>query len=105
MLNDVTRSVPSWWETPKNKFGYPQRLKTTNKRGAVVEAKGDISVYVKTESTEFEHIGDYTDIDDYFVMRIKRKKFKDLQIKFCSDTRFSLETATLECYVGGYIKR
>jgi uncharacterized protein len=25
--------------------------------------------------------------------------------KFYSKTRFSLETATLECFIGGYIKR
>lgn len=97
--------IESYWTTPKDKFKAPHKLKTTNKRGCVVEAEGDISVYVKTEKTEFEHIGTYKDIEDYFVSRIKRKKFKDIQLKFHSNTRFSLETATLECFVGGYIKR
>lgn len=104
-LTDNEADIPSHWTTPKNKFNYPQRTKTTNKRGAVVEAEGDISVSVKTEKSEFEHIGDFNDISDFFVMRIKRKKFKDLQLKFHSTTRFTLESATLECYVGGYIKR
>ncbi len=104
-LTDNEADISSHWTTPKNKFNYPQRTKTTNKRGSVVEAEGDMSVAVKTENTEFEHIGDFNNITDFFVMRIKRKKFKDLQIKFYSTTRFTLESATLECYIGGYIKR
>jgi hypothetical protein len=91
--------------TPKDKFKSPSRLKTTNKRGCVVEATGDVSVYAKIEDTDFELIGNYENITDYFVCRIKRKKFKDLQLKFHSKTRFSLETATIEVFIGGYIKR
>jgi hypothetical protein len=98
-------SVLSYWTTPLDKFKYPHYLKTTNKRGCTVEAKGDIEVHVKTNKTEWEFIGEYKDVKDYFVSRIKRKKFKDIQLKFLSNTRFSLETATLECYIGGYIKR
>lgn len=104
-FTDTESNVESYWVTPKDKFKYPQKLKTTNKRGCVVEATGDISVFVKTEKTDFELIGTYENITDAFVSRIKRKKFKDLQIKFYSNARFSLETATLECFVGGYIKR
>jgi hypothetical protein len=104
-LTDTTSDVVSYWVTPKDKFKYPHKLKTTNKRGCVVEATGDISLYAKIEDTGFELIGKYNDITDYFVSRIKRKKFKDIQLKFYSETRFSLETATLECFIGGYIKR
>lgn len=104
-LDDLTANVESYWVTPKDKFKAPNKLKTSNKRGCVVEATGDISVYAKTENSEFEHIGTYENIKDYFVSRIKRKKFKDIQLKFHSNTRFSLETATLECFIGGYIKR
>lgn len=104
-FTDTTSDVESYWVTPKDKFKYPQKLKTTNKRGCTVEATGDISVYVKTEKTDFELIGTYENVTDYFVSRIKRKKFKDLQIKFYSNARFSLETCTLECFIGGYIKR
>lgn len=104
-LTDTESNVKSYWTTPIDKFKYPQYLKTTNKRGCVVEATGDIAVYVKTDKTEWELIEEYKDITDYFVSRIKRKKFKDIQLKFHSNTRFSLETATLECYIGGYIKR
>lgn len=104
-LTDMTSDVESYWVTPKDKFKTPHKLKTTNKRGCVVEATGDITVYAKIEDTDFELIGTYENITDYFACRIKRKKFKDIQLKFYSNTRFSLETATLECFIGGYIKR
>ena len=104
-LTDNEKDIESYWVTPKDKFKYPQMLKTTNKRGCVVEANGNVTVYAKSEDTDFELIGDYQNVTDYFVCRIKRKKFKDLQLKFHSMTRFSLETATIECFVGGYIKR
>lgn len=98
-------NLQSWWVTPKDRFGYPNRLKTTNKRGCVAEVTGDVTVYARTDKTEFEWIGQYGGVTDYFVSRVKRKKFKDIQLKFYSDTRFSLETVTLECWIGGYIKR
>ena len=104
-LTDKTANVESYWTTPLDKFKYPHKLKTTNKRGCVAEATGDISVYAKLEDTDFELIGEYKNVKDYFVSRIKRKKFKDLQLKFHSNTRFSLETASLEVFIGGYIKR
>lgn len=104
-LTDTESDVESYWVTPKDKFKHPQYLKTTNKRGCVCEATGDISVYAKTEKTDFELIGTYENVEDCFVSRIKRKKFKDIQLKFYSKTRFSLETATLECFIGGYLKR
>ena len=104
-LSNMTSDVESYWTTPKDKFKYPHKLKTTNKRGCVAEATGDISVYARLEDTDFELIGTYENVEDYFVSRIKRKKFKDIQLKFYSPTRFSLETVTLECYIGGYIKR
>ncbi len=104
-LTDKNANIESYWVTPKDKFSAPSKLKTTNKRGCVAEATGDISVYAKVEDTDFELIGKYENIEDYFVSRIKRKKFKDIQLKFYSNTRFSLETVTLECFIGGYIKR
>lgn len=97
--------LESYWVTPKDKFNNPHKQKTTNKRGCVVEATGDVQLFAKLEDTDFEQVGQFEDVTDYFVARVKRKKFKDLQFKFYSPTRFSLETATLECFVGGYIKR
>ena len=104
-LTDNQCDIESYWVTPKDKFQNPHKLKTTNKRGCVAEATGDIAVYAKLEDTDFELIGEYENVTDYFVSRIKRKKFKDISLKFSSETRFSLETVTLECFVGGYIKR
>ena len=104
-FTDNEKYLESYWVTPKDKFKYPHSLKTTNKRGIVGEATGDLNIYVKTESSDFEYIGTYENVTDYFVSRIKRKKFKDIQIKFHSLTRFSLETFTLEAFIGGYIKR
>ena len=104
-LTDKNAHMESYWTTPLDKFKHPHRLKTTNKRGCVAEATGDISVYAKLEDTDFELIGTYENVKDYFVSRIKRKKFKDIKLKFHSNTRFSLETVTLEVFVGGYIKR
>ena len=97
--------MTSHWVTPLDQFENPQYLKTTNKRGCVAEATGDVTVRVKTNSTGWEKIGEYKGITDYFTSRIKRKKFKDIQMEFSSDTRFALESVTLECYIGGYIKR
>lgn len=104
-LTDMTCDVESYWTTPKDKFKYPHHQKTTSKRGSVAEATGDVSVYVKTEKTDFELVGTHENVADYFVSRIKRKKWKDIQLKFYSKKRFSLETVTLEAFVGGYIKR
>lgn len=104
-LDNTEADVESYWVTPKDKFKHPHKLKTTNKRGCVAEATGDISVYAKLEDTDFELIGEYKNVTDFFVSRIKRKKFKDIQLKFYTKTRFSLETITLEAFIGGYIKR
>ena len=98
-------AVESYWVTPKDRFQYPNMQKTTNKRGCIAEATGDVSVWAKTDKSEFEKIGDHTGVTDYFASRIKRKKFKDLQIKFASSTRFSLEQVSIEAFIGGYIKR
>lgn len=105
-LTDTECDVESYWVTPKDKFQAPQKLKTTNKKGSVVESVGkEISVYVKTnKDSEYEHINTFYNVTDAFVCRIKKKKWKDLQIKFYSPKRFSLETATLESFIGAYVK-
>lgn len=104
-LTDNEKALESYWVTPKDKFKHPHMQKTTNKRGCVAEATGDVSVYVKTDKTDFQLVGTYENVTDSFVSRIKRKKWKDIQLKFYSNKRFSLEQVTLEAYVGGYIKR
>ena len=100
-----TGDVESYWTTPKDFFKHPHKLKTTNKRGCVAEATGDVTVYARLEEADFEFVGQYMEVTDAFVSRIKRKKFKDIQLKFYTESRFSLETVTLECFIGGYVKR
>ncbi len=105
-LSDTESDVPSYWVTPKDKFEAPHKQKTTNKKGCVVEALGNVTISVKTDKDEdFEELGTFENISDYFAVRIKKKKWKDIQLKFHSDKRFSLESATLEAFIGGYIKR
>lgn len=118
--NATNDTVISYWTTPKDKFKFPNMQKTTNKRGCVVEAKGDLYVKVKTDKDMyFQTLNEYENITDAFCCRIKKKKFKDIQLQFYSDGGgsnppndpnhpvhggFSLESATLECFVGGYLK-
>jgi hypothetical protein len=100
-----TANIESYWTTPKDKFKHPHKRKTTNKKGSVVEAEGDVSVYAKTnEDEEFTLIGTYLDVEDAFTCRIKKKKWKDIQLKFYSSKWFRLESATLEAYIGAYLK-
>lgn len=99
-------SFDSYWTTPKDTFNAPNKQKTTNKKGCIIEALGNIEVWAKTEGeSDFEHIVTARNVEDFFVSRIKRKKFKDLQLRFKSKEGFSLESVTMECFVGGYIKR
>ena len=104
-LTDTECDVENWWVTAKDKFGAANKLKTTSKRGCVAEATGNVDVYVKTEASDFEQVGTFENVTDYFVCRIKRKKWKDIQMKFYSKKRFSLETVTLESFIGGFVKR
>ena len=97
--------IESYWTTPKDKFASPNKLKTTNKKGCIVEAVGDVTLSAKVENSDFETVGEYTGITDHFVSRIKRKKFKDIQLKFHSNTEFRLESATLEAFIGSFIKQ
>lgn len=101
-----TDDVESWWTTPLDKFNAPNKMKTTNKRGMVVEGTGkEVCVYVKSnKDDDFELVNTVAEVTDAFTCRIKKKKFKDLKLKFYSPKRFSLETATLEVFIGGYLK-
>lgn len=105
-LTNTTNELESYWTTPLDNFKYGNYLKTTNKRGCIVEALGElIDVYVKTNRTEWELINSYANVTDAFVSRIKRKKFKDIQIKIKSNKPMKLESIILECFIGGYVKR
>ena len=105
-LTNTTNEVENYWTTPLDIFRYGNYLKTTNKRGCIIEAEGEaISVYVKTDKDPLELINTFNNVTDYIIARIKRKKFKDIQVKIHSNSPMKLESITLECFIGGYVKR
>lgn len=106
-ITDNEKPIISKWSTPKDSFGYEAYRKTTNKNGCVVNVmQKDATINVKTivDGTE-EELGDYEDTKGYLVCRIKRKKWKTIQLVFSSNKPFGLFLCTLEVFVGGYLKR
>ena len=98
--------LDSYWTTYEDEFGYPQYQKTTNKKGCVIDmAGGELQVYAKIDNKDFELIDEYKNTKGYVVARIKKKKWKSIQLKFSSNEHFSLYSSTLEGYVGSYVKR
>lgn len=107
-LTDISssRELSAYWTTPEDEFKYPQYQKTTNKRGCVIDMNGEeIAVSVKTDNNNFELINTYNTTKDYVVARIKKKKWKSIQLKLSSTKPFKIYSSTLESYVGGYVKR
>lgn len=111
-------------------FGYGNHLKTTNKRGGIAKIKtipnGNFKIAEKTNKSEerlitsksatgfdftnvdFSNFAFTTSNDSHVVYKIKEKKFIELSLKFYSDELdkpFGIYEATLEAFVGGYIKR
>lgn len=96
----------SYWTTSEDEFKYPQMQKTTNKRGCVADVIGEeIDVFCKTNKEQFEKIATHKNATGYAVNRIKKKKWKSIQLKFSSNKSFELFSCTLESYIGSYIKR
>lgn len=107
-VTDDTENIYSCWATPEDSFGYEAYRKTTNKGGAILEVdqKGaNIKVEVKKDLEEPILIGTYSDEKGYIVLKIKQKKWRKLQMIFSSDKPFSIIKATMEVFIGGYIKR
>ena len=103
---NATRDVSAYWTTPLDEFNYPQYMKTTNKRGCVTDINGaSVTISVRTGNEDFEDIVTHTNISSYVVNRIKKKKWKAIQLRFSSNEPFELYSSTLEAYVGGYLKR
>ena len=104
---DKDRKVVSYWTTIEDEFNYPQYQKITNKKGCVVDLEGEeVSIYAKADNKSFDFIKKFKKIPKgYVVPRIKKKKWKSIQLKFYSEKPFSLYSSTLESYVGSYIKR
>lgn len=100
--------INSKWATPTDAFGYEAYRKTTNKRGCIVNVmkkNSDIKVEVSIDGSTPEEIDTYNDEKGYIVCRIKKKKWKKIQLIFSSNKQFGLFLCTLEVFIGGYIKR
>jgi hypothetical protein len=100
------RQVEAYFCTVEDEFNYPAYQKTSNKKGCVIDIEGNnINIYAKTDNKNYELINKYKETKGYIVPRIKKKKFKSISLKFHSTQPFELYSATLECYVGAYMKR
>lgn len=104
-LTKTDTKINAYWTTLEDEFKYPQYLKTTNKKGCVVDVVGDITISMKLDNEAFDIIGTYKNTKDFVVCKKKKKKWKSIQMKFSSNKPFSLYSATLESWVGGYVKR
>ena len=105
-LNNYDSDVTNYWTTPLDTFGYGNYQKITNKRGCVIECEGaSVNVSVKTNKDSMTLIKTFENVTDYVTARIKRKKFKDMQIKISSDKFMKLQSIMIESYIGAYIKR
>ena len=104
--NKNTRKVESYFCTLADEFKYPQYAKTTNKKGCVIDMEGaEVTISTKIDNKEMSKINTYKNVKGYVVARIKKKKWKSIQLKFSSEKPFYLYSATLEAYVGSYVKR
>lgn len=101
------RKIESYWTTIADEFNYPQYQKITNKKGCVLDVEGeDIEIYAQADNKGFDFIKRFKQVPKgYVVARIKKKKWKSIQLKFKSDKPFQLYSSTLESYIGSYIKR
>ena len=107
-VKDDTKNIYSKWATPKDSFGYEAYRKTTNKGGSILEVEPKnaiIKVEVRKDSEEPIEVGSFSDEKGYIVLKIKQKKWRQLQMIFSSTKPFSITKATMEVFIGGYIKR
>ena len=129
--NDNNEKIDSYWTTMMDNFGYENHMKTTSKRGGIVKVKtiqnGKIKVAKRTnksmewrDSTEKNLQGfSFIDLDfgnftftttaqSYLVFKIKEKKISEIALKFYSDEKdkpFGVYSATIEAFIGSYLKK
>ena len=110
---DNEQDILSKWTTTRdtctNSRGmYDSYRKITNKRGGTASVKQmDNDAIVLKTRTDIRNntIGTYNDTKGYIVYRVKEKKWKWIQLEFSSTKPFGLFSCTLECFIGGYVKR
>lgn len=106
ILTNKEPNINAYWTTLDDEFNYPQYQKITNKKGCTIDIEGkSIKVYAKADNQPFDLIKTFDSIKGYIVPRIKKKKWKSIQIKISSNKPFKLYSLTLESYVGSYVKR
>ena len=129
--NDDGDAIESYWTTIMDNFGYPNRYKTTNKRGGIAKLRtlqnGLVKIAVKTEkepgytdvteksiqgfnfnNIDFSNFSFATTNEVFLVYKIKKKKAKEVSLKIYSDELnkpFGVYSMTLEAFVGGYAKK
>lgn len=105
-LTNKNPEIETIWTTPEDDYGYPYYQKTTNKKGATVSITGEeVIVSVKTDNEEFEKIDKYKNQKGYIVFKIKKKKWKNIQLKLTSTKPIGISEITLLSYLGAYVKR
>ena len=105
-LTNKNPEIETVWTTPEDDYGYPYYQKTTNKKGATVCITGEeVTVSVKTDNDKFEKIDKYKNKKGYIVFKIKKKKWKNIQLKLTSTKPIGISEITLLSYLGAYIKR
>ena len=105
-LTKTDTDIEAYWTTLDDEFNYPQYQKTTNKKGCVIDLEGSsVTISVKTDNNNFETVKRYSNTKGYVAARIKKKKWKSVQLKFSSNRPFGVYSSTLEAYVGSYVKR
>ena len=106
LTNYSNRTVEAYVTTIDDEMNHPQMRKITNKRGCVIDIDGtNVTVYVKTDKTAFEKVKSYKVTNGRIVSKIKRKKWKSIQIKIEGNKPFSFYSATLESYITNYLKK
>jgi regulatory protein YycH of two-component signal transduction system YycFG len=87
-------------------------LKTTNKKGFKINVVNlfedyntDLKIETKLDNKEFEELGTLINTKGFVVTKIKKKKWTTIQLKFSSTIPFGIYEATLESYIGSYVKR
>ena len=104
--NDEEREIESYWCTKKDDFGYPQMLKTTNKKGFKSEVSGEeVKIETKLDNNEFVELGTFQNTKGYIVTKLKRKKWNKMQLKYSSTKPFGIYNVVVESYIGSYVKR
>jgi len=101
---DNGTAITSYWTTPHDNFGTDGLRKTTNKRGGTAAGTGDITVSMAKDRGTYDLVASYMGVTDYIVYKKKITKAREISLKFSSTTAFKLYRASIEVYVGGYVK-